>query len=189
MYNPDLQRRKTRGGRGGGMLFRYGWTKKSTWSYRHNNSNIVFLPFWFYILQYIWWVGNKTWKSPFQSATPAACRGSLHYSHLPSIASGQRQKKTDAVFIIASVNILREHQEQSRQHDQTIETPHQKSWCDICVIDSVCVAQVCFLPTLLTEMKVTGASGRTVRTSLSLLLVKCQVLFQNPLCKHTFTDK
>lgn len=58
MYNPELQRRKR------GVSSEMTGHGKGELQMLHNN--VMFLPFVFYILQYIWWVGNKTWTSSFK---------------------------------------------------------------------------------------------------------------------------
>lgn len=53
LYNPELQRRK------GDFLWN-DLTQKADEKLQIQHNNVMFLPFWFYTLQYIWWISNRT---------------------------------------------------------------------------------------------------------------------------------
>lgn len=61
MYNLQLQRGK--------VFFLFFWhdsTRRVDVKREVQNKHVMFLPFWFYILQYIWWINNKTQVSSFR---------------------------------------------------------------------------------------------------------------------------
>lgn len=68
------------------------------------HSSVMFLPFWFYILQYMWWVGNKTWKFIHWEWNRRMSGRAISPPYLHSIGQAG---KTDAVYV------LWKHQQQS----------------------------------------------------------------------------
>lgn len=53
-------------GERGFVFFWHDLTKKVDVKREVQHDNVLFLPFWFYILQYMWWMTNKTRVSPFK---------------------------------------------------------------------------------------------------------------------------
>lgn len=61
----------------GFVFFWHDLTKKVDLKREVQRDNVLFLPFWFYILQYMWWMTNKTRVSSFK-VWSRCWSGSLH---------------------------------------------------------------------------------------------------------------